>query len=239
MAHFLLIPGAGGDAWYWHRVAPALEAAGHTAIAVPLPAGDENAGIEEYAEVAVTAVDECGADPSVRWIVVGQSLGAFTAVALVERIPVEMLVFVCAMVPLPGETPGQWWQATGQEAARVAADLAAGRDPERAFDPLEVFLHDVPVQVVGEALAGGEFPQSAGPFASVWAPRPWSGIPVRAVIGLEDRFFPPAFARHLVRERLHLEPDAIACGHLPALAAPRELTALLERYADDVGAAAR
>ena len=28
MATYVLIPGAGGDAWYWHLVGPLLEAAG-------------------------------------------------------------------------------------------------------------------------------------------------------------------------------------------------------------------
>ena len=29
MSAYVLIPGAGGDAWYWHRVVPLLQAAGH------------------------------------------------------------------------------------------------------------------------------------------------------------------------------------------------------------------
>ncbi len=33
---FVLIPGAGGAAWYWHRVVPLLQEAGHEAIAVDL-----------------------------------------------------------------------------------------------------------------------------------------------------------------------------------------------------------
>jgi hypothetical protein len=34
---FVLIPGAGGTAWYWHRIVPLLREAGHAAIAVDLP----------------------------------------------------------------------------------------------------------------------------------------------------------------------------------------------------------
>ena len=50
MAVFLLVPGAGGAAWYWHRVTPLLQAAGHSAIAIDLPADDENAGLSVYAD---------------------------------------------------------------------------------------------------------------------------------------------------------------------------------------------
>jgi pimeloyl-ACP methyl ester carboxylesterase len=52
MTSFVLIPGAGGAAWYWHRVIPLLRDAGHDAVAVDLPADDETAGLPEYARVA-------------------------------------------------------------------------------------------------------------------------------------------------------------------------------------------
>ena len=41
MRTFVLIPGAGGAAWYWHRVAPLLQDEGHEAIAVDLPGADD------------------------------------------------------------------------------------------------------------------------------------------------------------------------------------------------------
>ena len=34
---FILVPGAGGDAFYWHRVVPLLRDAGHEVVAVRLP----------------------------------------------------------------------------------------------------------------------------------------------------------------------------------------------------------
>ena len=55
MTSFVLIPGAGGAAWYWHRVIPLLRDAGHDAVAVDLPADDETAGLPEYARLAVDA----------------------------------------------------------------------------------------------------------------------------------------------------------------------------------------
>ena len=42
---FILIPGAGGSAWYWHLVAPKLQERGHEAIPVELPAADDRAGL--------------------------------------------------------------------------------------------------------------------------------------------------------------------------------------------------
>ena len=56
MTNLPSLPGAGGAAWYWHRVAPLLEEAGHKAIAVDLPAADDNAGLEDYADCVVKAI---------------------------------------------------------------------------------------------------------------------------------------------------------------------------------------
>jgi hypothetical protein len=44
---FILIPGAGGSAWYWHLVVPRLEQIGHEAVPVALPAADDAAGLPE------------------------------------------------------------------------------------------------------------------------------------------------------------------------------------------------
>src|SRR4051794_29557872 len=115
MAAFVLIPGAGGAATYWHRVVPMLEERGHQATAVDLPGGDEGAGLEVYTERVLEAIG------GRRVILVAQSLGGFTAAQVSARASVEQLVFVNAMIPKPGETAGAWWDATGWDEARIAA----------------------------------------------------------------------------------------------------------------------
>ena len=47
MTTYVLIPGAGGDAWYWHLLEPELRGWGHDVVAVDLPAGDDWAGLPE------------------------------------------------------------------------------------------------------------------------------------------------------------------------------------------------
>ena len=74
MALFVLVPGAGGMAWYWHRVVPLLGSAGHQAIAVDLPADDRNAGLATYADIVIQAIAQ-RSDA----ILVAQSLAGFTA----------------------------------------------------------------------------------------------------------------------------------------------------------------
>jgi hypothetical protein len=58
---FVLIPGAGGVAWYWHRVVPLLREAGHGAIAVDLPGDDERAA-HERPEAEIVFGERCDFD---------------------------------------------------------------------------------------------------------------------------------------------------------------------------------
>jgi len=53
---YVLIPGAGGAAWYWHRVAPPLMRARDEAIAIDLPGDDANTSLSDYADFVVRAI---------------------------------------------------------------------------------------------------------------------------------------------------------------------------------------
>lgn len=116
MTTFVLIPGAGGVASYWHRVVPLLEAAGHLTVPVDLPGDDDVAGLQEYAALVRDAISDHD-----DVVLVAQSMGGFTAPLVAASRPPRAIVLVNAMIPVPGETAGAWWDNTGQEAARVAA----------------------------------------------------------------------------------------------------------------------
>jgi pimeloyl-ACP methyl ester carboxylesterase len=213
---FVLIPGAGGAAWFWHRVVPLIERAGHQAIAVDLPAEDESAGLPQYADLVVSAA--AGRDDVV---LVGMSLGGFTVPMAAERLPGARCVLVNAMIPLPGETPGAWWSNTGWSEAMKAAAQAGGYGSE--FDENVHFLHDVPAEV----LATGQAPRPEADvaFESVCVFSGWP--PVRAVAGADDRFFPAGFQQRLARDRLGVEADVLPGGHLIALSRPEPLASYL------------
>jgi pimeloyl-ACP methyl ester carboxylesterase len=221
MSTFVLIPGAGGIAWYWHRVVPLLEQAGHPAVAVDLPADDDSAGLPEYAgRVVATAADR----PSV--VLVASSMGAFTAPLAAAQLPVLAVILVNAMIPVPGETPGEWWEHTGAEPARVAAAERDGYDP--VFDPASpasadtYFMHDVPAEVVATGSAY-QRQQSPAVFGSVCAFETWPPVPIHVVAGREDRFFPLELQRTVARDRLGVEVDVLPGGHLIALSQPTTL----------------
>src|SRR5258708_13350242 len=178
---FVLIPGAGGTAWYWHRVVPLLREAGHEAIAVDLPGEDPAAGLSASAPLVTSAI---GARDNV--VLVAQSLGAFTASMVAAKVPLGSLVFVNAMIPAPGETPGAWWENVRWAQARVAAAEQGGYGTE--FDLAVYFLHDVPAEVA----AAGEphqRPEADAVFESVCDFSTLPPVPIRVVAGTDDRFF--------------------------------------------------
>lgn len=225
MATYVLIHGASSDSWYWHRVVPLLRARGHDVVVPDLPVADDAAGLAEYTDAVVGAIgDRTGL------IVVAQSMGGFTGPLVCARIPADLLVLVAAMVPAPGETPGDWWANTGWQEAKRESDARAGRPVDAEFDIRETFFHDVPPEVTAEAFARGEVGQSGTPFALPWPLPAWPDVPTRFLLCRDDRFFPADFQRRVVKERLGFTPDEMPGGHLPALAHPDELAERLEAY---------
>ncbi|WP_227979556.1 alpha/beta fold hydrolase [Nocardia spumae] len=207
---FVLIPGAGGAAWYWSRVVAGLSAAGHRAVAVDLPADDDSAGIERYRDLVLEHTEPGD-------VVVAQSLGGFTAGAVCARFVPSALIFVNAMIPAPGETAGQWWGAVDSAAAREAAAEAHGYS--REFDMDTYFFHDVAPEIVAES-ERYERSQSDRIMAEPCPFTAWPRIPIHVLAGADDRFFPPALQQRVARERLGVDADVIPGGHLAALSNP-------------------
>jgi pimeloyl-ACP methyl ester carboxylesterase len=204
-----MIPGAGGVASYWSRVIPRLVQAGHHAVAVDLPGPDPDAGLPEYVDLVVTA-----AEPFRSVVLVAQSLGGFTAPMAAERLSVEELVLVNAMIPVSGETAGAWWEATGSLIAREQAADAGGYGE---FDVDTYFLHDVDMTGLGPDDAR---PESDAVFASRCTFTAWPER-IRVLAGADDRFFPVDFQKGVANERLGIDADVRPGGHLIALAQPQ------------------
>jgi pimeloyl-ACP methyl ester carboxylesterase len=222
MASFVLVPGAGGMAWYWHRVVPLIRAAGHEPIAVELPGDDRHAGLEVYADIVNRAIAKRS-----DVVLVAQSLAGFTAPLVCARVPVRKVVFVNAMIPKPGETAGAWWDATGAVEAREQAAVSRGYATE--FEMEAYFLHDVPKDVLR---TGPEQPpeETEIVFGEPCRFERWPDIPIHVLAGKDDRFFPIEFQRRVARDRLGKEVDELTGGHLVALSNPEGLTERLIAY---------
>jgi len=213
MATFALIHGGGGSAWDWHLVARELREDGHDPTAVDLPCEDDSAGWWDYADAVVGAIG----DRSEVVVVVGHSLGGFTAPLVCARIPVDLLVLVAAMIPSPGELFDDWWANSRYE--------ASGYD--------DVFYHDVHPDLAAEAQRR-ERDETSRALREPWPLAAWPGTPTRYLLCRDDRMFPAAWARRHARERLGIEPDEMDGGHYISLSRPRELAERLSAYAAEI-----
>ena len=191
---------------------------------VTLPAGDDRAGWAEYADAVVEAIGDRR-----NVVLVAQSLAGFTAPLVAERVPVDLIVLLNAMIPLPGETGNAWWTNTRRKEAEQAYYGSVGLPPETADDEIAVYFHDVPEEVVREA-ATHVPEQSMTPMEQQWPLDAWPDVPTRVLIGRDDRLFPAEFQLRVAKERLGLDGDVIPGGHMVALSHPAEVADRLESY---------
>jgi pimeloyl-ACP methyl ester carboxylesterase len=219
MATFALIHGAGDVGWYWHLVEAELRERGHDAVAPDLPCDDDSAGLLEYADAVVEAIGE-----RTDLVVVAQSSGGFTAPLVCERVPVQLLVLVAPMIPVPGEAPADYWTDTRYDE----------EEREQYDDEVALFYQDVPPELVSEALKRGRT-QSEARMGEPSPLKAWPDVPTRVLLCRDDRLFPAAFLRRVSRERLGITPDELDGGHTPALSRPKELADYLGACAAELG----
>lgn len=219
MATFALIHGGGSSAWDWHLVSPILERSGHDVVAVDLPTEDPHAGLDRYVDAVVMAVGERN-----QVIVVGHSLGGFTAPLAADALHADGVVYLAGMIPLPGESFADWWSNTGHD--RVAVDA----------DPAVAFFNGVPASEADEARRRARDQQGS------WMSAPWPAdqhpqIPTKAILCGDDQFFPASFMRAQVRARLGIDPIEIPGGHYAPLSQPEAVAAALNDFAIEIASA--
>lgn len=213
MTTFLLVPGAGSDPSYWRFLVAELAHRGHRGIAVDLPCEDDAADLATYADAVATQHHDDGEPP----IVVAHSFGGFTGALACTLVDASALIYVSAMIPRPGERPGDWWSATGCGDAQRAAATSGGYDPD---DKNDVFYNGVDPLVVVEEV---DRSQSDTPSLRPWPAATLPQLVTRFVLFHDDRFFPKDFMRGVVADRLGIEPEITPGGHMAMLSHPVEL----------------
>jgi pimeloyl-ACP methyl ester carboxylesterase len=224
MTNFVLVPGAGGSAWYWHRVVDELTRRGHLAVPVDLPGADPAAGLPEYRDLIVAAARAVGAPVTL----VAQSLGGFSAPLACEHLPVDRLILVNAMIPQAGETAGEWWDAVGWQAEAHASAERGGRPAPDVTDLETLFFHDLSPEMLEVMRSDPEAAVEAPTiFGQTWPLAGWPDVPTTVLAGRDDRLFPLPLQRRVARQRLDLGVEELPGGHLIALSQPAALAEAL------------
>ncbi|MBX3599713.1 MAG: alpha/beta hydrolase [Rubrivivax sp.] len=232
-APFVLVHGAWGGAWIWRRVLAPLRVAGHEVHAVTLSGDGDRAHLRHrgirLAHHVADVVAAVQAEELRGAILVGHSYGGMVVTGAADRLldadaqAVRAIVYVDAMVPLPGEG---WGDAHSPEI--VAARTAAAEAHDFALpppDPRDFGLEGAD----RDWLLRRQVPHPFGPYRD---PLPfdgerWAGLP-RTFIDCNAPAYPTIDAmRARVRALPGFRVEVIPTGHCPMVSAPAALVRLL------------
>jgi pimeloyl-ACP methyl ester carboxylesterase len=231
----VLVHGAWGGAWIWRRVLAPLRAAGHEVHAVTLTGDGERAhlrrpGITLQTHIAdVTGLIE--AEELDHVVLVGHSYGGMVITGAADRLlarspqALRHLVYVDAMVPLPGEGWGEQHSAE-VVAARTAAALASDHALAPP-DPADFGLTGADRDWLLRRQVPHPFgPHPQGPYREPLAfdAGRWARVP-RSFIDCTEPAYPTISAmRERVRQLPGFQVIEMATGHCPMVSEPLALT---------------
>jgi len=225
---FALVHGAGHGAWCWDRIVPRLKERGHSSVAVNLPCEDNSATFSTYANVVVESLKRIDGDV----VLVGHSLGGMTVPLVAARRPVKRLVFLCAVLPIPGALPfGPDPEAPPSTAPGL--ELEEHDDRTISFTPASAASHlynrCAPADVRWSVALLRR--QSRTPNHDVCPLPAWPDVD-RIYIGCtDDRIVMPEYARYVARSRAGVDATMIDADHSPFLSVPEALADVLTTFA--------
>ena len=227
MSMFVLVHGAHHGGWCWGRLVPELERLGHRTVCPDLPCDDPAAGHDDNVAAVLTAMDAAGAGTDV--VVVGHSLGGFTAPLVAQQRPVRRVVFLCT-APMIGSGVADELRArmvTSSYGAYVRFLDDQGRALMSARDCWNGFYHDCDDATAAWAVARLR-PQAARPLLEPWPITEWPDAPRSVILTSDDRVVRLDAAQEAGRLILDGgEPIVIDGSHSPFLSRPAELARVL------------
>jgi len=224
----VLLHGAFHGPWCWDLLTPVLERSGHSVVTVDLPISDPSAAASEYADAVVRSMDQAWDEPPV---IVAHSLAGLVAPLVAARRPVARLVFLAAIMPIPGKSADQQ-RTTAPWATFVPSTLEftvlgddmLGVGPSTAK---ELFFHDVAVDLADWAV-GRLRPQCTRILDEVTPLSAWPDVPASYIVCRDDRSVDADWGREAARERLGIEPVELDGSHSPFLSRPNELGQVID-----------
>jgi pimeloyl-ACP methyl ester carboxylesterase len=244
MANFVLVHGAWHGGWCWQRVAPLLAAQGHRVHAITLTGVGQRSHLmsplitlETHIADVMNAIET---EELSDVILAVHSYAGMLGTAVADRMPQRLrhLVYVDAVVPLPGES----WSSAQPSATREARIAAAEASPDYSFPPPDPKLYGL----AGEDHAWVQRRQTPHPGHTYQAPLQFEPQRVAQVPRtFVDCTQPPLATIDPIRQRVRdpqlwggawaggggAQVAPLPTGHDPMVSMPRELAQILLRCA--------
>ena len=228
-APIVLVHGAWGGAWIWRRVLGPLRAAGHAVHAVTLTGDGERAHLRQPGiRLATHIADVVGlvlAEELSGVVLVGHSYGGMVVTGAADQLldtdpqAVRQIIYIDAIVPLPGEGWGD-----KHSAEVVAARTAAAQANGHALPPPD----PIDFGITGadrDWLQRRQVPHPFGPYRDPlhFNGDRWARLP-RSFIDCVQPAYPSIAA---MRERVRAMPGfkviEMQTGHCPMVSQPQQL----------------
>lgn len=226
MTTFALLHGGLHRGSCWDEVKAELEKRGHQAIAPDLPTDDDAAGALDWARAAIDSIERIAESPDDRVILVAHSISGLCAPVVAARYPVQRIVFVGALLPVPGESFVEHL-AANPDAISFPAPKEEGSGPfGLTWESVrEGFYHDCPEPLARRAFNNMRH-QAFTAFTERCPIDRWPDVPSTYLLLRDDRAVNESWARrNAVRIGAHVvELDG---GHSPFFARPRHLVEAL------------
>lgn len=227
MTLFVLVHGACHGAWCWNHVTPALQARGHSVLALDMPGrggGVPGLTLADQAETILSAYE----GPAV---LVGHSAGGFSISAAADAAPdrVRRAIYVAALVPKDGDVLGRVMQGLTGERSNLPL-LVAEHRLSYGFDltgAAHALYNDAPQEVIDWALPQITNEPSGPHREAIRLGAGFASVPKSYVVCTQDRMIPAVDQERMAQGI----PDIarIDTGHSPFLSTPDILADHLDR----------
>jgi pimeloyl-ACP methyl ester carboxylesterase len=236
LSTYILVHGAWHGGWCWHKIVPQLVKAGHHVVALDLPAHGEDttpiAGLTLDTQVdTVVRLIQSRKEPV---ILVGHSFGGVFVSQVAERAPelIKSLVYVCAMVPLNGQSGNDQLDPTSQLGPSLVLNPAEGYATIKPDMVPFLFYNDCSPEDIAYAtplLSREPLLPTVQPV-SLTAER-FGRVPKTYIECTRDNIFSLGHQRHW-QTRIACQVRTLEAGHSPFFSKPAELTDVLLSCAD-------
>jgi pimeloyl-ACP methyl ester carboxylesterase len=230
MSRFVLVHGGWHGAWCWKPLIDELEARGHQTTAMDLPIEDASATFDTYADVVAASMPK-RRDEQV--VLVGHSYGGQTIplVPAKDR-PVDALVYLCAMPPVPGLT---FVDQLRSEQTMLSRDHVLGLGPaspegSRGWSDPDLARHFMYADCTDQAVSWAferlrpQAPPTSAPCPLVSYP----DLPTFYIACTDDQLINPRWGERFAKEKLNAGFIEMPGSHSPFMSRPGQLASAFE-----------
>jgi pimeloyl-ACP methyl ester carboxylesterase len=224
MTTYCLIHGSGQGPEGWRLLADELERRGSSVLTPAFQVRRTDESAAWHAETIVQALDRSRLSPA-DVVCVAHSAGGMYLPLIAKRWSPRRMVFLAAVVPRPGVSVLEQYQADPS----MFNPAWVGQNPLEDKVALEFVYHDCPPDRLDWALSTRLVFYAKRAIEEPCPLLAWPSVPSTYIVCSDDRTITPGWQRKAAQELLGVEPVELPGGHCPHVSRPEALAEVLEQ----------